>query len=390
MDLNVQDWKEFKLSDIFEMQNGYFNNKPETIDSLPSDNPIKFLGATAENNGITDYCGIEAIRYSSKTGDSDNSLDNKIYEGNCITITNDGSVCHAYYQDTPFTSSHSQTICIPKFELNPILALFICTIIDGEQFKWSYGRKLHDLNKSKAIIIKLPIKHNPDGTPVIDTDKTYSDEGYVPDWQFMEDYIKSLHSEPITTTRGAAESLSLGVEKWEEFTVNELFDLVPTKGKDSTELAEGTDIPYIAAKHDENGLMMLCQKQGYEDWISQGNCIVFVNLGAGSAGYTNYMQEDFIGMSGKTTCGYIKDVMTPNIGIFLSTVLSAERPKYSFGRSWTGDRLTSTTIKLPIQRDASGNPVIDHDKKYSDKGYIPDWDFMERYIDSLPYSDRVA
>lgn len=192
LSLGVDKWEEFKLSDIFEMQNGYFNNKPETIDSLPSDHPVKFLGATAENNGITDYCGIEAIRYSSKTGDSDNSLDGKIYEGNCITITNDGSVCHAYYQDTPFTSSHSQTICVPKFELNPALALFICAIIDGEQFKWSYGRKLHDLNKSKAIVIKLPIQRDASGNPVIDPDKKYSDKGYIPDWDFMERYIDSL------------------------------------------------------------------------------------------------------------------------------------------------------------------------------------------------------
>lgn len=202
MELNVQDWKEFKLSDIFKMQNGFFNNKPETIDSFPSDNPIKFLGATAENNGITDYCGIEAIQCSSKTGNSDNSLDGKLFDGNCISITNNGSVCHAYYQNEQFTSSHDQTICIPKFQLTPIIALFICTVINGERFKWSYGRKLHDLNKSKAIIIKLPIQHDASGNPVIDSDKKYSNKGYIPDWQFMEDYIKSLHSEPITTTRG--------------------------------------------------------------------------------------------------------------------------------------------------------------------------------------------
>ena len=50
---------------------------------------------------------------------------------------------------------------------------------------------------------------------------------------------------------------------------------------------------------------------------------------------------------------------------------------------------TDFSIKLPIQRDDKGNPIIDSDKTYSEKGFIPDWQFMENYIKSLPYSDRI-
>ena len=56
----------------------------------------------------------------------------------------------------------------------------------------SYGRKPHDVKKFGKSAIKLPIQHNPDGTPYIDPNHTYSEDGYVPDWQFMEDYMKSL------------------------------------------------------------------------------------------------------------------------------------------------------------------------------------------------------
>jgi hypothetical protein len=45
--------------------------------------------------------------------------------------------------------------------------------------------------KHKSII-KLPVKHNPDGTIYVDDKCTYSENGYVPDWRFMEDYIRSL------------------------------------------------------------------------------------------------------------------------------------------------------------------------------------------------------
>ena len=162
--------------------------------------------------------------------------------------------------------------------------------------------------------------------------------------------------------------MKLNTKNWKEFRVGDLFTLVPTKGVCSEELLEGKDIPYIAAKHDLNGLAMMCQKDGFENWISPGNCIVFINLGAGSAGYVNYIKEDFIGMSGKTTCGYINGIMNEFIGQFLSIILSCERPKYSFGRSWTGDRLKNTIIKLPTTENGE-----------------PDWQFMEDYIKSLHY-----
>ena len=161
-------------------------------------------------------------------------------------------------------------------------------------------------------------------------------------------------------------SMDLNIENWKEFKIKDIFRLEPTKGIDSTELLEGNDINYIGAKHEDNGLMMSCQLEGFESWVSKGNCIVFVQLGAGSAGYVNYIPDDFIGMNGKTLCGYIDGIMNPQIGLFLETILCKERPKYSFGRSWTGDRLRETIIKLPA--DSQGNP---------------DWQFMEDYIKSI-------
>ena len=68
--------------------------------------------------------------------------------------------------------------------------IFIATIVNQETFKYSYGRNC--TAGVENVRIKLPVKHNDDGIIFIDDEHTYSDEGYVPDWQFMEDYIKSL------------------------------------------------------------------------------------------------------------------------------------------------------------------------------------------------------
>lgn len=194
-------------------------------------------------------------------------------------------------------------------------------------------------------------------------------------------------------------TLALNISQWSHFSVGELFRIEPTKGTTTDELLEGDEIAYIAAKKDSNGLELMCKKKGNEAFVSKGNCLVFIQLGQGSAGYVTYQEKDFIGMSGKTSCGY-NDNMNKYNGAFLTAILDLERPKFSFGRSWTGDRLTGTTIKLPaiqevdskgqvvyvkdvsgnVIKDTKGNPVIK---------MIPDWRFMEDYIKSIPYSDLM-
>ncbi len=170
-------------------------------------------------------------------------------------------------------------------------------------------------------------------------------------------------------------------EDWQYFTVEKLFskeNIISTKGSTTSKLFDGYDIPYISAKKELNGLEKMCSNETPE-FVSKGNCIVFIQLGQGSAGYTTYQDDDFIGMYGKTTCAYHNKLNAYN-GIFIETILDTERPKYSFGRSWTGSRLYQTQIKLPVKegKDENGNIV-----------YEPDWQYMEDYIKSLPYADLL-
>lgn len=162
------------------------------------------------------------------------------------------------------------------------------------------------------------------------------------------------------------------VTTWHEFTVIDVFDkIIPTKGVTTDILETGEEIPYIAATNKLNGLSAMCKKKSNEEYISKGNCIVFIQIGAGAAGYTTYQESDFIGMSGKTCCGYSQK-LNKYTGLFLKTVLDLERPRYCFGRSWTSDRLYNTKFKLPSTQD----------------GNI-DWEYMESYIKSLPYGNII-
>ena len=187
--LIYDDWKEFTLNDIFILKGGFYNKKPEHS----AEGDIPFLASTESNNGVTEIYNIEDIKGWDKVGNEDDTLDKKLYKGNCIAVTVNGSVCNAFYQKEQFTCSHDITaFYVRHYKMNPYLAMFLCTIIMKDKYRWSYGRKPHDVKKFGKSVIKLPVQHNPDGTIFIDEKHTYSEEGYVPDWQFMEDYIKSL------------------------------------------------------------------------------------------------------------------------------------------------------------------------------------------------------
>ena len=49
--------------------------------------------------------------------------------------------------------------------------------------------------------------------------------------------------------------------------------------------------------------------------------------------------------------------------------------------SW--NKIKNTTISLPIKTDDSKAPIIDSSHKYNDDGYIPDWEFMSRYVKAI-------
>lgn len=160
---------------------------------------------------------------------------------------------------------------------------------------------------------------------------------------------------------------NLKEKKWKSFTVEELFSRIePTRGKTTDQLVPGSDVPYIAAAKTNNGCAGVYSSTDYPDWVSQGNCIVFVQLGDGAAGLAYYIPMDFIGMSGKTACGYIDNKLNRYNGIFIAKALSVNKEIFSHGHSWTGRRLLNSRCMLPATDDGR-----------------PDYEFMTNYIRQL-------
>ncbi len=352
MNLNIKDWKEFKISKLFTLETGKANQG-----MLEEGDECFYVGAKRDNNGVMIHCAYNK------------SL---IQKGNCIIFicNGQGSVGYANYMDVDFIGT-TDIVAGYNEKLNSYNGVFIATILCQERPKYSFGRKWKThLNDT---IINLPIKHNSDKTPFIDETHKYSEKGYVPDWLFMENYIKSLHSKPLTTKNKNKKIPSLNVDRWEEFSLNDIFTKRESgKVTQAYQLEEGQDIPYLGAKKDDNGVMSLCKKN--KKLVSKGNCVVLICDGQGSVGLANYMESDFLGTVNLELC-YNEKYLNKYVGLFLATILSQERPKYSFGRKWKPN-LNNTKIKLPARQVKKGQ-------------YVPDWEFMENYIKALPYGDRI-
>lgn len=346
------DIKNFTVGSLFPI---LVRGKVHSQDTLPDGEGYFYVGAKKRDNGVMSSCGYD---------------ENLISRGNCIIFicNGEGSVGYCLYMDRPFYASGDLVLGYNDY-LNPYIGMYLVTLLDRERPKYSFGRKYGTHIRETEI----PLPATADGTP---------------DWVFIENTIKNnlVPSLPVISrsiwmnnfdySPLQPDNCSLEVNTWKPFRISEIFErFEPTKGTTTDELIVGTDVPYIAAKHTNNGLDMMCSAEDNSEFISEGNCIVFIQIGAGSAGYALYQGKRFIGMQGKTICAYSIHLNKYN-GLFLATILSKERPKYSFGRSWTGDRLLNTQVLLPAV-------------EVSTDVFMPDWIFMERYMKSLPYSRNV-
>lgn len=361
MDLNVQDWKEFKIPKLF---NEVEIAKSADIGNL-EEGDTPFVGRTDANNGIQGY--VKPV---------------SITKGKCISISMVGTNV-ALYQEDDFQASQNIAI-LRNANMSYISALFICTLINSEmQLKYSYGRTVGKSN-IEQMILQLPVQRNTDGTPVIDADKTYSDEGYVPDWQFMEDYIKSLHSEPITTTRGAAGSPSLGVDKWKKFNLSDICHIDFGNKFDNDKMThDEPSVNFVGRTADNNGVRDFVDKIDGVKPYQAGS--ITVALG-GSIGSCFIQAKPFYTSQNVAVLSFDEKVSNKAKLFFANIFMYEVSGKFvAFGRELNKHMKTDFTMYLPVQCDANGSPVTDANDKY-----IPDWDFMERYIDSLPYSDKIA
>lgn len=342
MNLNVADWKPFVTSRLFyDMQNGKANQQ-----MLEEGDECFYVGAKKDDNGVMIHCL------------KDESLMTK---GNCIIFicNGQGSVGYANYMDVDFIGT-ADIVAGYNDNLNPEIGAFLATVYSQERPKYSFGRKWK--TKLANTEVNLPVQHNADGSIFIDDTKKYSDDGYVPDWQFMEDYIKSLHHKPLTTKNKSGQAPALDIQNWKEFRVGDIFPKKKVKHFSAIPEMEGTT-PFVSSTSVNNGIVTYVDEDGIK-----GNCITVSTNGDC---FDCFYQPVSVALSNDAEALYNANLNKYN-AMFIISVLTLEKNKYGYGRKPKNDKVYDTIIKLPV--DTNGNP---------------DWQFMENYIKSLPYGDRL-
>ena len=375
MILNTSKWKNFRLDKLFTISAGIYHYSDEyDIGDTP------YISASNENNGIKQRINLAPE-----------------FSGNCIITGKVG--CTTFYQSEDFCATSDVNIFRPKnFELNRKIGLFITAIINfSENYKWNYGRQCR-VGDSKKIIIKLPTKMK-DDVYVIDSEKIFSDEGYIPDFDFINQFMEYVENGESVCEGSIKDSLrtinmiwdksfDIKIANWKDFYLHKLFKTRMGNGIDAVVTTDyNPKYNYVSRDSNGNGVVGFVDEIEGEEPFPAGT--MSLALGGSFLGSCFIQKEPFYTAQ---NVGVLQEREPLSIytKLFIATLIRNEcKIKYqAFGRELNSHFRKDFTIKLPIKMDKT-NIVYDENKFYSDEGYIPDWEWMDNFIKSLPYGDRI-
>lgn len=336
------------VSDIFEIRYGH-SLELNALEISTAKDRVAFVSRQMGDNGISAYVSPVEGLDPAPAGEVTCAL-----SGNGVLTT-----C---LQEVPFYTGFHVAILHPKLPLTKQQTLFYCLCVKSNRYRFSYGRQA---NKTLSKLLIPSIEE-------------------IPNW---------VNSTDLNQFDGAEEPLcktpppALAPKNWREFRYDEIFEI--NKGyynKKPPECEAGSDtVPFIGATDSHNGVTSHHRLEGISMYARNGeletepsvekkifppNGITVSNNG--SVGYAFFQAKSFTCSHDINPLYLLKKAMSPEIGLFLCSVIAMDRYRWSYGRKWRPMRMPQSTIKLPA--DAQGQP---------------DWNFMEAYIKALPYSKGI-
>jgi hypothetical protein len=149
----------------------------------------------------------------------------------------------------------------------------------------------------------------------------------------------------------------LDAATWQNFNLTDLFEIKGTKTTPLLELQEygPGKFPFVTTQAANNGV------EGYYNFSTEKGGVLTVDSAV--LGFCSYQDVDF-SASDHVEKLIPKFNMTRNIALFLATIMNREQYRYNYGRKASQIRLKCSSIKLPAKNGS------------------PDWDFMEKFIDT--------
>lgn len=343
MKIDMTNWANFIVDDLFEIING----KGITVEEIESNTgDFEAVQSGEGNNGVMGYISKAYCR-------------NKGYsycEEACLTVARSGTSGYvSFHKNGCVVGDSAKILLLKKHEAKSKQTyLFLQTLLAANRFKYTYGRKVTEA-LYRNTVIKIPVTTNGE-----------------PDWQWMKLFIDSLHSKTLTTKNVAnIGANSLKIDNWKEFYVGELFDSIYKVASyhddelTSVSIGNKNAIAYVTRTDQDNGVKSLVCDIGLAN-IESGNAIVIGD----TTSTISYQPSPFV--AGEHIIAARAEWLNKFTGLFITCLLRQERYRYSYGRAYKLDLIRNTKLKLPVMPDGK-----------------PDWQFMENYIKSLPYGDRL-
>lgn len=333
--INITNWKEYKVSDLFTIKGCGSISINDILQNGYGDYP--YITRTQNNNGISGF------------------FDYKTVCKNVLTIeTTLSGLC--FYHNYEFSTGDHIMVLFPKEHtiLNEYTAMFIKTIWGKNSYKYDYARPAIKENIENTFLI-LPSKNN------------------QPDWQCMENYIKSLQQKikfkPIYTKNKSIQKLN--TKDWKEFKIKNLFKVYGSKTTKLLDLENYGygEYPYITTQATNNGIA------GFYDFYTEKKNVLTIDSAV--IGFVSYQDKEFSASDHVEILEPLENtILNKYTALFLITILNKETYRYSYGRKFNQTNIKNTIIKLPAIKNINNE-------------YQPDWQYMENYIKNLPYGDLI-
>lgn len=328
MKIDTSEWKRFPLSTLFVIKKGTRLTKAD----MQVGN-IRFIGASAFNNGITKYI----------------SNNEALSPANVLTVNYNGSIGETFYQDKEFWASDDVNVLIPRFKMNRYIALFIAPLIKKTgQNKYAFIDKWKLADMERDCIL-LPA--NPLGQP---------------DWKYMEKYMKKQEAKALVSlckfTMSQGKNTRLDTNRWKNFFLSELgFNIQLAKGDLKAQKQPDGTIPLVSSGKINAGVCKYIAPTNDSELFPSGTITVDM------FGKSFYQLTPFYAVSHGRVNMLIKEKpYSKYVALFLVNAIENTTQQFAFNNMCNSKALAKIQVKLPINK----------------KGR-PDFIYMERYMKKI-------
>lgn len=324
-------WINFKISKLFIVEKGKRLTK---VNSTVGKTP--YLSSKNNNNNLDRFIGEDPI-----------------FSGGKITVNSNGSVGASFYHSYSFWASDNTNVLTPLFNINDYIGSFLCTVLDKNSFRFGFGR-LYSMGQLNNDYIGLPV-----------------DSFNQPDWQFMEDYIKQFEETKLLEIQKTdyKEDVKLpDVGEWRSFFYSDLFDL--KRGSMTKKPEKSGLIPYVSSSGMNNALTGMYDV--IDKHIIDKSLLPLITVANNGSVGSSFIQEIPFAASSDVSLLLPKFTASKEVLVFIKIIIEESKDLYSYGRKWGLDKMRNSELKLPVLDDGS-----------------PDFNLIERYIKSLPYSEMI-